>query len=47
MIGSTADNKTDLIEKSTEKTALYYSELQDHIICALIIINLMNSIIMN
>lgn len=34
MIGSSADNKTALIEKSTEKTALYYTELEDHIICS-------------
>lgn len=34
MIGSATDNTTALIEKSTEKTALYYTELQDHIICS-------------
>ncbi len=34
MIGSAVDNATALIEKSTEKTVLYHSELNDHIICS-------------
>ncbi len=34
MIGSAADNETALIEKSTEKTALYKTESEDYIICS-------------